>query len=283
VVAANVKDYRRAIAYLAFLGGLSSTVFIPLAKVLIDAFGWRHALVALALIQLLVPGFVNLVVLRGTRGSRTGEPRMPAAGRDPSPLRQALARPAFWGLAVCFSAQTFLFNGITFHIIPLLRERGLDLDTIVWGLALFGPAQLAARVFLVVSGEVASARVAGRLGTLLFPIAVAVLLWTGTLGVVGLLAYVIVFGLGNGVFTIVRAAGVAEILGQRGYGAIMGALNLVMVLPRTIAPLALAAIWETSGGYDAVIWLLIAITTIGAAAFWLASTSSPLPEREGRG
>jgi predicted MFS family arabinose efflux permease len=279
VVAANVRDYRRGIAYLAFLGGLSSTVFIPLTSVFIGAFGWRHALLGLAVIQLLVPGVVNAFVLRGTRGSRSGE-ETGAIASDPSPLRRALARPAFWGLAICFSAQTFLFNGITFHIIPLLRERGLDLDSIVIGLTLFGPAQLAARVLLVAGGERVSARVAGRLAMLFFPAAALVLLLAGPLGFAGVLAYVALFGLGNGLFTVVRAAGVVEILGSRGYGAIVGALNLVMVLPRTIAPLALAALWEATGHYDAVIWLLVAVTTVGAAAFWLASTASPLPEEE---
>jgi hypothetical protein len=56
-----------------------------------------------------------------------------------------------------------------------------------------------------------------------------------------------------------------------------------MVLPRTIAPLAVAALWERTGDYDAVIWLLVGTTTVGAAAFWLASTSSPLPEGESKG
>lgn len=279
VVAANVKDYRRAIAYLAFLGGLSSTVFIPLTKVFIEELGWRQALVALALIQLLVPAAVNAVVLRGTRGSRSGEPAAAIVAGDRSPLRGALARPAFWGLAVSFSAQTFLFNGITFHIIPLLRERGLDLDTIVVGLTLFGPAQLAARVLLVALGENFTARVAGRLAVLFFPVAALVLLWPG-LGLPGLIVYVALFGLGNGLFTVVRAAGVVEILGARGYGAIVGGLNLVMVLPRTVAPLVLATLWEATGDYGAVIWLLVAVTSVGAAAFWLAS-SSPLPRGEG--
>jgi predicted MFS family arabinose efflux permease len=274
VVAANVKDYRRAIAYVAFLGGLSSTVFVPLSKLLIDWFGWRDALLALAIIQLLIPAVVNGIILKGTRGSRSGERASPAVvAGGPSPVRRAVARPAFWGLAVCFTAQTLFFNGITFHIIPLLRERGLDLDTIVWALALFGPAQLAARVFLVMSGEMASARVAGRIGTLLFPTAVLVLLFVGQLGVVAALAYVLLFGLANGVFTVVRAAGVVEILGSRGYGAIMGALNLIMVVPRAAAPVAVAAVWELTGNYDAVIWLLAALTVAGAAAFWLASAA----------
>jgi predicted MFS family arabinose efflux permease len=272
VVTANVKDYRRAIAYLAFLGGLSSTVFIPLTNLLIDAFGWRDALLALAVIQLVIPALLNGVLLKGTRGSRSGETAAArGVGRNPSPLRRALARRAFWGLAISFSAQGFMFNGVTFHIIPLLRERGLGLDTIVVGLALFGPAKLASRVLLAFFGETVPARVVGRIAVLFFPAAILVLFAVAKLGFVGLLLYVALFGFGNGALTIVRAAGTVEILGARGFGAITGAMNLVMMLPRTAAPLALAWLWEGSGNYDAVIWVLAATTSIGALAFWIAS------------
>ena len=42
------QDFRRAIITLTFLGGLASTVFIPLSAWLIQALGWRHALWVLA-------------------------------------------------------------------------------------------------------------------------------------------------------------------------------------------------------------------------------------------
>jgi hypothetical protein len=47
-------NFRRAIITLTFLGGLASTVFIPLIAWLITAGGWRHALLVLAVLQLVV-------------------------------------------------------------------------------------------------------------------------------------------------------------------------------------------------------------------------------------
>jgi hypothetical protein len=86
------------------------------------------------------------------------------------------------------------------------------------------------------------------------------------------------FGLGNGALTIVRAAGTVEILGARGLGEITGAMNLVMMLPRTAAPVALAWLWEVTGNYDPVIWILVATTSLGAVAFWIASFDKPAEE-----
>ena len=48
------QDFRRAIITITFLGGLASTVFIPLFSWWMALWGWRQALWALAVLQFLV-------------------------------------------------------------------------------------------------------------------------------------------------------------------------------------------------------------------------------------
>ena len=199
------------------------------------------------------------------RGSRTGERPAETEALGGSPLKAALKRPAFWGLALCFGAQSFAFTGITFHMIPLLTERGLGLDAIVAAMALIGPAQVAGRLALMVFGRRATARLLGRAVVPLMPLAMFLLVVMAPFGLAGLALFALVFGTANGIITIVRATGIAEILGARGYGAISGAMNLVLMVPRTAAPLVLAAMWERQGRYDAALWLLVSITAMGAA------------------
>src|SRR5215218_5632227 len=279
IASANIADYRRAIASILLLGGLSSTAFYPLTNLLIGAFGWRHALQILAAIQL-VPAVVYATLLRDMRGSRTGERSAETEALGGSPLKAALKRPAFWGLALCFGAQSFAFTGITFHMIPLLTERGLGLDAIVAAMALIGPAQVAGRLALMVFGRRATARLLGRAVVPLMPLAMFLLVVMAPFGLAGLALFALVFGTANGIITIVRATGIAEILGARGYGAISGAMNLVLMVPRTAAPLVLAAMWEAQGRYDAALWLLVSITAMGAAAFWFASMEQTSQKRE---
>ena len=278
IASANTGDYRRAIASILLLGGLSSTAFIPLTNWLIGALGWRPALQVLGAIQL-VPALVYFVLLPGMRGSRTGEQKAEAEALGGSPLKAALRRPAFWGLAVCFGAQSFAFTAVTFHMIPLLTERGLPLGSIVTAMALVGPAQVAGRAALMLFGKRATARFLGRAVVPLMPLAMFLLLTMAPFGLAGLALFALVFGTANGIITIVRATGIAEILGARGYGAISGAMNLVLMVPRTAAPLAIAALWERQGNYDGALWALVSITAAGAAAFWLAS----IEPRERRG
>jgi MFS family permease len=279
IASANIGDYRRAIASILLLGGLSSTAFFPLANWLIGGLGWRHALQVLAAIQL-VPAALYFILLPGMRGSRTGEPRAESEALGSSPLKSALKRPAFWGLAMCFGAQSFAFTAVTFHMIPLLTERGLPHDSIIAAMALIGPAQVAGRAALMVFGKRATARFLGRTVVPLMPLAMFLLLTMAPFGLAGLALFALVFGTANGIITIVRATGIAEILGARGYGAISGAMNLVLMVPRTAAPLAVAAIWERQGNYNGALWALVSITAAGAAAFWLASIERKRPSTE---
>lgn len=280
VLTANVRDYRRAITYMSFFGGFASTVFIPLTHLLIDQLGWRHALLILAVIQLVIPGLFNLVMLSGTRGSRSDELKSPAADGAPvsSPLKIALGEPAFWGLSLALTTYALLFSGLTFHMVPLLSERGYNLDTIVAAVALIGPSQVGGRLLLFFFANNASARALGRVVFCIPIAAMTCLIFARSLGFAGLVAFTLLYGLGNGMITIIRGAGIAEIFGTRGYGAISGALTVVTNIAKAAAPLLLAFLWQIAGTYDLPLMFYLGLTFVGDAGFWLAAGKMPKPQ-----
>jgi MFS family permease len=160
--------------------------------------------------------------------------------------------------------------GLGFHMLPLLQEFGLPLASAVLVIALQGPCQVLARGVLFVFGRFADIRPIGMVAVALQPLALLLLaLAPPSLPV--LLLFMVLFGAGSGLMTILRVSGVAEILGREGFGEISGAITTAAVLPRTAAPLALALMWQSGGGYDAVPWVLLVVTTIGAAAFYVAA------------
>jgi MFS family permease len=273
VLTANVKDYRRAIIFVTFVGGLASTIFIPLANWLIGAFGWRHALVALAAIEFLFACAVYFLVLRGTRGSLT--PSSGGLDDAPAPFRLApvLRKPAFIGLFACFVGYGFMWSAVTFHIVPLLTERGLALDSIVAAIALIGPSQVLGRLLLFAFGAKAAARDIGRWIVVIPVVAILVLIAAAPFGFWGLAAFAVVYGLGNGMITIVRGAGVAEILGTAGYGAISGAITLGNSIAKAVGPIAVAWLWTSAGAYGPILWLWVAVMAASAIAFWYAAAA----------
>lgn len=265
VVVAEARDTTRTITAITFITGFTGTVFLPLTEALIAAFGWRGALQALAGLQL-VAALITFLMVRQVR--RPSPAAAQAAARVP--LRARMRDPAFAGLALCFAAHAFLGTGLAAHLIPLLRERGWPEATVLLLAAAHGPAQVAARALLYAAGRRVTMRTVGRFATALLPVAMlALAAWPDSLGLT--LVFVACWAVADGLLTIVRAAGTAEILGREGYGAVTGALSAAAVLPRTGAPLLLALVWEGAGGYGPVPWLLGAVALVAAAGFVLAA------------
>lgn len=263
VVVALARQPMRVITAITFITGFCGTIFIPLTAALIAGFGWRGALWILAGLQLLPA----VTAWWQFADSRPAAPTQRA--RSEESYRRTLRRPAFWGLALCFAAHAFIGVGLGAHLVPLLREAGLPEASVILLVALHGPLQVAARAGLYVAGSRASMRWVGMGAMLLLPIA---LLWLAgaPAAFIWLLPFVFFWAVADGLLTIVRAAGTAEILGREGYGAVTGALTLIAVLPRTLGPITLALIWQADGGYGAVPWVLAGVGFLGAASFLLA-------------
>jgi MFS family permease len=137
-------------------------------------------------------------------------------------------------------------------------------------MAVFGPAQVAGRVLIWVFAPGAPVRVVGSAIVIIFPLAILgyALAPTHVLVFCGIAA---LYGLANGMITIVRGMAVPEMVSRDAYGAINGSLIAPVHFMQAVSPLVAAWLWSTFGGYDAV---LVAVG-IGAlclcAGFWTAA------------
>ena len=264
VVVALAREPTRTITAITFITGFTATLFLPLTEALITGLGWRGALQALAAMQLGAAALTFAMLRRAPR------PEVAAPAGSPVPLLRRMREPAFAGLALCFAAHAFIGTGLAAHLIPLLRERGWPEATVLLIAAAHGPAQVAARALLYAAGRRVTMRGVGAFATLLLPVAMLALA-VDPASLALTILFIGAFAVADGLLTIVRAAGTAEILGREGYGAIAGALSAVAVLPRTLAPLLLALVWEGAGGYGPVPWILAAVGAASAAGFVLAA------------
>ena len=272
VTRAFPDDYRTRITALTLVGGFASTVFIPLTQLFIDQLGWRDALIALALCNAAIALPVHALLLRDGEPAGASDAASRAATQriGDAALRRALGHPAFWALAVCFTAYYATFSAMTFHIIPLLTERHVPIAIIVAAIATIGPAQVAGRVALLALGRRFATAPAGRIAFLGLPCAVLLLLALPG-STIGLFAFAAIYGAANGIITILRGTAVPDLLWREGYGAINGALTLPANVARAAAPFGAALIWSAAGNYDAVLWSILAGGVIAAIAFWLAA------------
>lgn len=265
VITANLgARARQGILYVTLLGGFAGTVFAPLTQWLIDSFGWREALLWLALGNVVLGAAVHAVVLRHTR---TPVRSRPVAGAGAGPLRRALHSRAFWGLLLMVVCHSFAFTALVFHLIPLLRERAVPMGVIIAILTLVGPAQVAGRLVLLALGRRVRAVTVGLVPIVCLPLALLILLLLPPHAVI-LGFYALLHGIGNGVLTIARGIIIPEILGTEGYATVSGALALPATLARAAGPLAAAAIWALAG-YDTVLALMLGLSAFGALAYFV--------------
>ncbi len=263
---------RRGITALTLWGGFASTVFIPFIQILLDQIGWRGALVTLGFVNIVICGGLYLSAIRPSMDAPPLHIPLPdgAAAGARGPLSRAARTPVFWALAVFFTGFAATFSAFTFHLYPLLIERGLDTSDAVAAMACIGPAQVAGRIAVWVFASHASVRRIGSLVVALFPLAIgAIALLPPTL--LGMAAVAILYGAANGIMTIVRGMAVPEMLSREAYGAINGALAGPSFVARAAAPAGAAALWAATQNYDGVLIAIFAGAALTAIGFWIAA------------
>jgi MFS family permease len=261
-----VRDRERAFTILTLAAGLASTIFNPISSMLAAMLGWRDAVLALAAFLGATTIPMHAFLLRG-RPADAGEPAREAADResDGQPpdvsARAALRTATFWFLALAFLIQSFAHAGISLHSVPMLIEWGYQPTFAATVIGLVGAMQVVGRlVFAPVRTRLSSRTV---VMLILACQSVAFLVLWGVPGTLGLFAFVGLFGMSNGMATLVRASIVAELWGRTHYGAIAGALSVASTLARAVAPLGIGIAYIAWGGYRPI---LVGLAILSALA-----------------
>jgi predicted MFS family arabinose efflux permease len=258
------QDFRRAIITMTFLGGLASTVFIPLTAWLIAALGWRHALWVLAGLQLLVCVPLHATLLRDAPA-----PPPSMHGASSAPASAHLRSAPFLLIGVFVIAMMAVTAALPPHMISLLRGNGLDERWVVAIPASIGLMQVAGRVLLFFFEHRFDIHLANRVIPMLIPIGLA-LLMAGAGHPWAALLFVALYGLGNGMITIVKGTAIAQYVSREHVASLNGALGLPTALARASTPWLLGVLWTAQSGYAHGLWLLLVLSLLAAAALMLA-------------
>ncbi len=262
--------YRQGITSLTLVGGFASTLSFPAVAWLIATWGWRHALMVIGLLLLFGVAPLHAWALRGA-----DTPSRAAAhdAVDNATLHEALRHRAFWLLTVAFALYAFVSAALWAHIMPAFAAKGTSesqaLTVVMW----VGPAQVVGRVVYLWLGRHIGPRSLGLMVLAGTPVSLAVFAWADHLA--GLLLFALLFGVANGLSTIVRGNVVPEYFGREHVGRISGAMSAIALMTRAAAPLAVAWLLLAVPGYREVMGVL---ALLGAAS-WLAFALAQPPRR----
>jgi MFS family permease len=257
-------DFRRAIITLTFLGGLASTVFIPLSAWLIHRLGWRHALWVLALMHLTVCLPIHALQLRGAP-----PPAAATHGRAPPSTSVYLCSAPFLLIGVFTVGMMGVTAALPPHMISLLRGNGLPEAWVIAIPAAIGALQVLGRLLLFFFEHHFDLHLANRLIPMLIPLGVAALLagagqpWAAML-------FVLLYGLGNGMLTIVKGTAIAQYVSREHVASLNGALGAPTAVARAVSPVLLGVLWNPEAGYTRGLWLLLGMSAAAALALLLA-------------
>ena len=262
------ESSRRAISNVTLAGGLASTAFWPLTAWLLARQDWRDTCFAFAALLLAVCAPLHCLLDDGAPRTVTGTATAAAQDQGHDSLRQAMARPLFWRLAAVFATQAFVFSALSVHMVPLIRKIGHPEHLAVALAAAIGPMQVIGRLAeRTLAARASPQRVAAWTFAAL-PLALLVLYTLGA-SVGAVAVFCVLYGMSNGVLTILRGTLPQALFGHTHYGAIAGALAAPSLLAKAGAPVLLALFLEEGGGGGGYRTLLGGLFLLALAAFAL--------------
>lgn len=253
---------RPAITLVTLWGGFASTACWPLSAYLVEHLGWRGACLTYAGLHLAVsvPLILFFIPVPPPRPQK-------APGTEQQARLSHRDRQAFGVLAAILVLGGTTTTIISIHLLTLLQSQGLPLSTAVALGALIGPSQVAARILEAAGGGRHHPiwTLTAAMGLIALGV---VLLWLGAFGAAVAL---ILYGTGNGIYSIARGTLPLALFGPDRYAPIMGRLAAPNLIAQALAPLAGAAV-ITSGGTSTMFVALTGIAAVNVAlvgVLWL--------------
>lgn len=242
---------RSPITVLTLAGGFASTVSWPVTFLLIQGVGWRGTYLIYAAVLALVAAPLHAFALPRSRAELsvpTTAPARPPAAAPPLPPHGW----AFMMVATAFAAYAFVPSGLSAHLLAIFGRAGIDAATVVMIGALFGPSQVLARICELAFARGVHPLVVARVAVGLLLLAFALTVWLGISALIAA-AFMVMFGVANGLITISRGAVPLVLFGPVGYGATIGRIAGPSLAMQAVAPLVLAFVAERTSDPAALV------------------------------
>jgi predicted MFS family arabinose efflux permease len=254
---------RRSITALTLWAGFSSTICWPLSAFFVDSLGWRGACFAYAAIHILMT--LPLVLWFIPPVPASTEAARAASSRSVELLPSE--RLPFLLIACVFTLCSITMSVVSVHLLTLLEAAGISLATAVATGTVIGPSQVAARIV-----EAAGRDRHHPLWTLTASVGMIaaglVLLWAGfQITALSLVLY----GAGNGLFSIAKGTLPLSLFGPERYSTLMGRLAFPSLIAQALAPWGASFLLAHGGA--AQTFTALAITAVAnialVATLWL--------------
>ena len=284
------RERNSALLTTTIVAGFASTIFLPLTQALIDALGWRDALLVLAGMCALT-AIPHAALIRRTPADLGLAPdgvapdgvapdgMDPAAVAAPPPavhhvnalahlrdpmLRHALRMTSVRWLTASSVATAVGAGTVIVYLVSYLRAHDYTARQAALGAGAIGILSVTGRIVLTSAARrlrlarVTAAMVAAQV------LGVLALAWLPR--PLGLVVFVLAFGAGYGVMTIARAALLATYVPTQVFARVSGVQATVIDVGRVAAPVVVGALITWTGGYAVMLAVVIVCSAFASLA-----------------
>jgi MFS family permease len=268
VVTVNWFRRRRGAAMGFFLG--VSTAGLALAPTpvtrLVLTRGWRFAMVCMAVPMLVValPLVLGFARTRPSGEAAASDEQELLAGVPGLEVGPALRSISFWMLSALQVAYFIAFNAVFYHLVPYLISVGYTPPAAAH---IFGLQALGAVIGFFINGALTDRygpRKIIMVGLIMDGCALIELLGAGTsrMGPLPIVAFVMTWGTFASGITGMIPVLLAESLGLRRFGTLLGVLHFVGAVGAAISPVLVGWLVDVTGSYR-IVWQLLAVLVFG--------------------
>ncbi|MET0556821.1 MAG: MFS transporter [Vicinamibacteria bacterium] len=276
-----VRRRDRALTILTVSAGLASTLVVPLTTWLVAAYGWRRAALGLAALLACTTVPLHGLTLRRSPAAVGQHPDGDLVPPDTAPIAvrpAAASDPRLWAFTGALTLVSLVTVAATVHLVPYLVGEGSTPARAASTVGLIGVMQLPGRLAF---GRARRAFAWPSLAAAVFLLqAAALAMLAGTTGDAPLAAFAVLFGVGNGMATLLRASTLAELAGPDRYGSTGGVVSLFTTLGRAAGPLLASLAYVASGSYRAVLAGMVALLVAAATLVLAAARPRGSAERD---
>jgi MFS family permease len=224
------SNARGAITQATLVSGFCTTIIWSTMALLIEHVGWREAclLYSILLAVVVLPIYRYALPRHAPQTSETKRAFTTEVG---------IIRPQgriYLLLAVSFTLAAVIMTAMSVQLITLLQSQGISLVAAIGIAAMIGPSQVGARFLEVLFARNSHPIWSTLISTLLVGVGLLIVYGSPTLAAVG----VVVYGIGNGIRSIVRGTLPLALFGAQVFPVVLGRIARPTIIAQALTPVA---------------------------------------------
>jgi len=212
---------KKVIVWVTLIASLAPSISWPFTSFLLHELGWRHTCFTLAGILMLGIYPIHKYIFRPTIIKETITQRHSVSFRS----------RIFYLLLANFTIGAIITTGVVIHPIDILSAKKIEMSAILMIVAFLGPSQSAARTLELMIANRSAVEMA-FISTFAMLLGIGLLFFHPSLATIG----IIIFGVGNGMRSVLRGTLPLAIFGPEHYPLVIGRLARMPLIAQAAAP-----------------------------------------------